>query len=68
MFVGGVDTLLRVMQENFPELRLLREDCIEMSWIESILYMVEFPRGSPLDELLNWTQRYMTKMNLVTNE
>ncbi|KAM7524802.1 hypothetical protein LguiA_014704 [Lonicera macranthoides] len=45
MFVGGVDTLLRVMQENFPELRLLREDYIEMSWIESILYMVEFPRG-----------------------
>ncbi|KAM7470037.1 hypothetical protein LguiA_008220 [Lonicera macranthoides] len=57
MFVGGVNTLLRVMQESFPELGLLREDCIEMSWIESILYMAEFPRGSPLDVLLNRTQR-----------
>ncbi|KAM7524801.1 hypothetical protein LguiA_014703 [Lonicera macranthoides] len=53
MFVGGADILLRIMQETFPELGLLREDCIEMSWIESILYMAQFPRGSPLDVLLN---------------
>ncbi|KAM7524796.1 hypothetical protein LguiA_014698 [Lonicera macranthoides] len=30
-FVGGADTLLRVMQESFPELGLPRKDCIEMT-------------------------------------
>ncbi|KAM7524805.1 hypothetical protein LguiA_014707 [Lonicera macranthoides] len=53
MFVGGIETLLRIMQESFPELGLLREDCIEMSWVESIMYMAQFPRDSPLDVLLS---------------
>ncbi|KAL2244597.1 UNVERIFIED_CONTAM: Cannabidiolic acid synthase [Sesamum indicum] len=47
VFLGGVDRLLAVMQEKFPELGLVRDDCIEMSWIQSILYNT----GLPIDSL-----------------
>ncbi|CAA2965217.1 berberine bridge enzyme-like 18 [Olea europaea subsp. europaea] len=55
LFLGGVDRLLPLMQQSFPELGLQREDCTEMSWIESVLYIYELPIGS-LDVLLNRTQ------------
>ncbi|KAK4397865.1 Berberine bridge enzyme-like 8 [Sesamum angolense] len=47
VFLGGTDRLLAVMQRNFPELGLVREDCTEMSWIQSILYN----DGQPIDSL-----------------
>ncbi|KAL0430927.1 UNVERIFIED_CONTAM: Berberine bridge enzyme-like 18 [Sesamum radiatum] len=37
IFLGGIDRLLPLMQKGFPELGLVREDCTEMSWIQSIL-------------------------------
>lgn len=55
LFLGGVDELLPLMQESFPELGLVKEDCIEMSWIESILYFAGFPSGASLDVLLDRT-------------
>ncbi|KAK4718985.1 hypothetical protein R3W88_017323 [Solanum pinnatisectum] len=56
IFLGGTDRLLPIMQENFPELGLRREDCIEMSWIESIMYFAGFPIDGPLDVLLSRVQ------------
>ncbi|KAK9106018.1 hypothetical protein Scep_022862 [Stephania cephalantha] len=38
MFLGNPKELLQIMQESFPELSLRREDCIEMSWVQSTLY------------------------------
>nr|DAD36531.1 TPA_asm: hypothetical protein HUJ06_007172 [Nelumbo nucifera] len=38
LFLGGADKLLPLMNESFPELGLERKDCMEMSWIESMLY------------------------------
>ncbi|WCJ24362.1 FAD-binding Berberine family protein [Euphorbia peplus] len=55
LFLGGADRLLPIMQENFPELGLVREDCIELDWIGSILYFAGFPNSS-LEILLNRTQ------------
>ncbi|CAA2985250.1 berberine bridge enzyme-like 18 [Olea europaea subsp. europaea] len=55
LFLGGVDRLLPLMQQSFPELGLRREDCTEMRWIESALYIYGLPFGS-LDVLLNRTQ------------
>ncbi|KAL2249851.1 berberine bridge enzyme-like 18 [Sesamum indicum] len=55
IFLGGIDKLLPLMQESFPELGLLREDCMEMSWIQSILYFAGFPIESR-EVLLNRTQ------------
>ncbi|KAK7400216.1 hypothetical protein VNO78_11416 [Psophocarpus tetragonolobus] len=52
-FFGGIDQLIHLMQENFPELDLKREDCIEMAWIESVLYFLGF---SSREALLNRSQ------------
>ncbi|KAJ4845018.1 hypothetical protein Tsubulata_041769 [Turnera subulata] len=57
MFLGEVDELLPMMQKTFPELGLMREDCIEMTWIESVLYFWGFPRNGSLDVLLDRTSR-----------
>ncbi|XP_027347131.1 tetrahydrocannabinolic acid synthase-like [Abrus precatorius] len=55
LFLGGVDQLIPLMQKNFPELGLKREDCTEMSWVESVLYLWGLPIGQ-LEVLLNRTQ------------
>ncbi|XP_018854957.2 berberine bridge enzyme-like 18 [Juglans regia] len=57
LYLGGIDNLLSLMQESFPELGLVREDCTEMSWIESTLYFAGFPSGESLDVLLSRTPR-----------
>ncbi|KAH7837350.1 hypothetical protein Vadar_012853 [Vaccinium darrowii] len=59
LYLGGVDTLLPLMQQSFPELGLVRSDCIEMSWIESILYFSGYS-GEPLEILLNRTSSSYT--------
>jgi len=43
------------MQEKFPELGLVREDCTEMSWIESVVFGSSFRNGEPPEILLNRT-------------
>ncbi|XP_052201907.1 tetrahydroberberine oxidase-like [Diospyros lotus] len=55
LFLGRVDELLPLMQERFAELGLRREDCKEMSWIESVLYFAGFPSGESIDVLLDRT-------------
>ncbi|KAF3450214.1 hypothetical protein FNV43_RR06294 [Rhamnella rubrinervis] len=56
LFLGGVDRLIPLMENSFPELGLTREDCLEMSWIESILYFAGFPsEEESLGALLNRT-------------
>ncbi|CAA0823771.1 FAD-binding Berberine family protein [Striga hermonthica] len=55
IFLGEIDRLIPIMQRDFPELGLTREDCTEISWIESIMYIAGFPIESR-DFLLNRTQ------------
>ncbi|XP_059439491.1 tetrahydroberberine oxidase-like [Corylus avellana] len=55
LYLGGIDKLLSLMQQSFPELGLMREDCIEKSWIESTLYFAGFPSDESLNVLLNRT-------------
>jgi len=45
-----------LMQEKFPELGLVREDCVETSWIESVLYLFRFPKDELPEVFLNRTQ------------
>ncbi|QCD83966.1 CO dehydrogenase flavoprotein-like [Vigna unguiculata] len=56
LYLGRVDELIPMMQKIFPELGLVREECTEMSWIESILWKAGFANGEPTDVLLNRTQ------------
>ncbi|KAL6529152.1 hypothetical protein OROHE_014896 [Orobanche hederae] len=39
LFQGGADRLLAVIQESFPEVGLRREECSEMSWINSTMFL-----------------------------
>ncbi|MED6171117.1 hypothetical protein PIB30_037679 [Stylosanthes scabra] len=55
LFLGGVDKVIPLLQESFPELGLVKEDCTEMSWVESTLYLWAFG-GQPLEVLLNRSQ------------
>ncbi|GMI70032.1 hypothetical protein like AT4G20820 [Hibiscus trionum] len=55
-FLGTIDELLPIMQESFPELGLVREDCTEMSWLQSILYMGLLPNDT-LNILLDRTHQ-----------
>ncbi|KAI3455900.1 hypothetical protein Pfo_012563 [Paulownia fortunei] len=56
LFLGRVHDLLPLMQEEFPELGLVEQDCIEMSWIESTLFFAGL-RNQSLDVLLSRTQQ-----------
>ncbi|KOM26566.1 hypothetical protein LR48_Vigan294s000200 [Vigna angularis] len=56
LYLGRVDDLIPYMQKSFPVLGLVKEDCTEMSWIESILFMGGFTNGQSTDVLLNRTQ------------
>ncbi|KAE8722065.1 FAD-binding Berberine family protein [Hibiscus syriacus] len=56
LFLGTIDELLPIMHNQFPELELSRQNCREMSWIESILYETGI-QNQPLEILLNRTFR-----------
>ncbi|CAH8289360.1 unnamed protein product [Eruca vesicaria subsp. sativa] len=51
-FLGEKGNLMEVMNKGFPELGLTQEDCIEMSWIESVIYTSGFPTSTPPEVLL----------------
>uniref|UniRef100_A0A6N2K8N0 FAD-binding PCMH-type domain-containing protein n=1 Tax=Salix viminalis TaxID=40686 RepID=A0A6N2K8N0_SALVM len=53
--INSIDRLLPLMQESFPELGLVKEDCIEMSWIKSVLYVAGYPSNASSDVLLDRT-------------
>ncbi|XP_057812228.1 tetrahydroberberine oxidase-like [Salvia miltiorrhiza] len=55
LFLGGVDRLLPLMQESFPELGLVRQDCAEVSWIQAMVFIAGFPVDFPPQVLLNRT-------------
>ncbi|KAK5825653.1 berberine bridge enzyme-like 13 [Gossypium arboreum] len=52
LYLGDAERLLQVMDQSFPELGLARKDCIETSWIKSVLYIAGFPSETPPEVLL----------------
>ncbi|XP_059667949.1 tetrahydroberberine oxidase-like [Cornus florida] len=56
LFLGGVEELLPLINQSFPELGLNHGDCTEMSWIKSVLYFASFSIQESPDVLLNRTQ------------
>ncbi|KAL3833720.1 hypothetical protein ACJIZ3_008456 [Penstemon smallii] len=53
MFLGNSQELISVMNKNFPELALNQTDCVQMSWIESVVFSAIFPTGTPVNALLS---------------
>ncbi|KAK8571632.1 hypothetical protein V6N12_027712 [Hibiscus sabdariffa] len=56
VFQGSANELMPLMQERFPELGLVRENLIEMTWIESLIFLAQLPNETP-EILLNRTYR-----------
>ncbi|XVE91304.1 hypothetical protein DITRI_Ditri20bG0142900 [Diplodiscus trichospermus] len=52
LFLGDAERLLQIMEQSFPELGLTRKDCIETSWIKSVLYIAGYPSNTPPEILL----------------
>ncbi|KAL3839299.1 hypothetical protein ACJIZ3_023890 [Penstemon smallii] len=52
LFLGKTERLIQIMEESFPELGITKQDCIQMSWIESVLYIGDFPPKTPPEVLL----------------
>ncbi|KAF8096119.1 hypothetical protein N665_0317s0025 [Sinapis alba] len=57
LFLGGVDRLIPLMNQKFPELGLRAQNCSEMSWIESTMFF-NWKSGQPLETMLNRDLRY----------
>ncbi|KAE8725953.1 FAD-binding Berberine family protein [Hibiscus syriacus] len=51
-FLGKPNELIPLMKARFPELGLKKEDCIEMSWVESLLFIGQI-RNESIEVLLN---------------
>ncbi|XP_062094400.1 berberine bridge enzyme-like 26 [Humulus lupulus] len=60
LFLGDANRLLKVLGNGFPELGLERKDCMEMSWVESVLYVDGYPKGTPVQSLLQAKNRFRT--------
>ncbi|KAK7259862.1 hypothetical protein RIF29_25477 [Crotalaria pallida] len=58
LFLGGIDMLIPIMNQSFPELGLQAKDCIEMSWIQSVLYFAGYNKWDPPELLLNRVTTY----------
>ncbi|KAL4019414.1 hypothetical protein IC575_018159 [Cucumis melo] len=52
LFLGRADRLLSILKRDFPELGLKKEDCIEMGWIESVIWWANYEHGTSLRVLL----------------
>ncbi|CAA7017428.1 unnamed protein product [Microthlaspi erraticum] len=52
VFLGNKRALMQVMKKSFPELGLTAKDCLEMSWLESIVYISGFSSRTPTTVLL----------------
>ncbi|KAL7587163.1 hypothetical protein Lser_V15G37187 [Lactuca serriola] len=51
-FLGDSDRLVALMNENFPELGLKKEDCFEVSYIQSILFWDNLDYNTTAPEIL----------------
>ncbi|CAI0545824.1 unnamed protein product [Linum tenue] len=52
LYLGDSERLLKIMGASFPELGLTKADCLETSWIQSVVYLAGFPTGTAPEVLL----------------
>ncbi|CAD5328550.1 unnamed protein product [Arabidopsis thaliana] len=52
-FLGSARRLMAIMNKNLPELGLKREDCYEMSWINTTTFWQNYPVGTSTSVLLD---------------
>ncbi|XP_074270259.1 monolignol oxidoreductase AtBBE-like 13 [Silene latifolia] len=52
LFLGKSNELLGIMGRNFSEFGLRNKDCLEVSWIQSVVYLGSYPIGTSVEVLL----------------
>ncbi|KAL0698893.1 hypothetical protein Bca4012_055015 [Brassica carinata] len=52
-FLGRANELVSIMNQSLPELGLKRQDCQEMSWLNTTLFWEDLPVGTPRSILLD---------------
>ncbi|GAV71992.1 FAD_binding_4 domain-containing protein/BBE domain-containing protein [Cephalotus follicularis] len=52
-YLGPRSEAVSILEQAFPELGIVEEDCKEMSWIDSILFFSGLGNGSSLSDLRN---------------
>ncbi|XVE89462.1 hypothetical protein DITRI_Ditri19aG0203300 [Diplodiscus trichospermus] len=57
LFLGTAERLIPLIRHSFPELGVARENCTEMSWIQSVLYFAGYSITEPVDVLVNRTMQ-----------
>ncbi|XWS11481.1 hypothetical protein CRYUN_Cryun37aG0001800 [Craigia yunnanensis] len=55
LFLGDSKRLLSIMNERFPALGLAQSDCIETSWVQSVLFWTNIPIETETNILLDRT-------------
>ncbi|XP_042520423.1 reticuline oxidase-like [Macadamia integrifolia] len=50
-YLGTKTIAISILKGVFPELRIAKEDCNEMNWIESIVYFSDMGNGSSISNL-----------------
>jgi hypothetical protein len=53
LYLGACAGLVATMARSFPELGVKARDCIEMTWIQSVLYFAFYGTGKPMEQLLD---------------
>ncbi|WZZ45557.1 hypothetical protein YC2023_041816 [Brassica napus] len=56
-FLGRANELVSIMNQSLPELELKRQDCQEMSWLNTTLFWEDLPVGTPTSILLDRPSR-----------
>nr|XP_043612998.1 berberine bridge enzyme-like 21 [Erigeron canadensis] len=51
-FLGDAERLVALMTNKFPELGLNKEDCIEISWIQSVLFWTNLDYNTTIPKIL----------------
>ena len=52
LFLGKTQGLLSLLNESFPQLGLQKNECKEMSWVESTVFWADHPIGTSINVLL----------------
>ncbi|XP_023760502.1 berberine bridge enzyme-like 8 [Lactuca sativa] len=64
LYLGNSTALVTLLNKDFPELGVEISDCIEMSWIESVLFYTNFPIGTPTTALLSRTPQRLNPFKI----
>ncbi|KAL2343713.1 hypothetical protein Fmac_004998 [Flemingia macrophylla] len=67
LFLGGANELVTLLEKEFPLLRLKKETCKEMRWIDSVLWLMNDNHGSSLEVLLD-RSRYSKYFNKIKSD